>query len=258
MKISVFGLGYVGTVATGCLATLGHNIIGVDVNESKVRLLNEGKSPIVENQISEILAEQYTRGNVSATLDACRAVQETDVSFLCVGTPPSPQGHLSIDALFKVARQIGEALVHKTTFHVIAIRSTVPPGTASKLAESIAGISGRVPDSDFAIVANPEFLREGTAVKDFFQPSYTVIASSSSRATAIMRELYKDIPAPLIVTTVSVAEMIKYVSNAFHALKVVFANEVGNICSHIGVDSHELMRIFCMDTKLNLSSYYLR
>ena len=258
MNISVFGLGYVGTVATGCLATLGHRIIGVDVHESKVRLLDQGKSPIVEKQISDILAEQYKRGNISATLDACRAVNETEVSFLCVGTPPSAQGHLSIDALFKVARQIAAALIHKNTFHVIAIRSTVPPGTASKLAENIAMISGRVPDRDFAIVSNPEFLREGTAVKDFFEPSYTVLASSSSRAITIMKELYEDIAAPVVVTDVSVAEMIKYVSNAFHALKVVFANEVGNICSHIGVDSHKLMRLFCMDTKLNLSSYYLR
>jgi GDP-mannose 6-dehydrogenase len=257
MNISIFGLGYVGTVAMGCLATLGHRVIGVDVSKDKVDLINEGKSPIIENEIGSIVAEYRSKGMICATLDLSQAILQTDVSFLCLGTPSSPNGHLNLESVFRVVGEIGETLRHKTTFHVIAIRSTVLPDTHAKVVQMIQNASGKQPDSHFGIVSNPEFLREGTAVKDFYNPPYTLLASQSERAIAIMKQVYSGINAPVILTSLPVAELIKYVSNSYHALKIVFANEIGNICRRLGADSHELMRIFSLDTKLNISSAYL-
>lgn len=258
MKISIFGLGYVGSVGLGCLAKLGHQVIGVDVNEVKVRFINEGKSPIIEKELDAIITEASSRGAISATIDTEKAVMETNVSFICVGTPSTQNGHLNLEAIFRVARDIGLAIGKKNSFHVVALRSTVLPGTNKKITTLIQESSAKLSGKDFAVVSNPEFLREGTSVKDFFEPPFTILGTDCPRAAEIMRNLYTGIKAPTMETEIGVAEIIKYVNNSFHALKITFANEVGNICKRIGINSHELMNIFCMDTKLNLSAYYLK
>lgn len=258
MNISVFGLGYVGVVGMGCLAELGHKVVGVDVNQNKVDLINQGKSPIIENQIGELIDHHFRAGHISATQNGMRAVIESDVSFICVGTPSTPQGHLNLESAFRVARNIAEGIKHKNGFHVVAIRSTVLPGSNEKLSAIISDVSGKVSNRDFAVVSNPEFLREGTAIKDYHHPPYTLLGSTCDAAIEIMKKVYEGIDAPIIAVEIGVAEMIKYINNAFHALKITFANEVGNICKRMDVDSHKLMRIFCMDTSLNISPYYLK
>jgi GDP-mannose 6-dehydrogenase len=258
LKISIFGLGYVGVVGVACLAKLGHRVIGVDVSKNKVELINQGKSPIVENEIDSIIAEQHRLGMIQATVDPVSAIRDSGVSFICVGTPSTPEGHLNLEAVMRVARHIGEGIRLKSEFHVVAVRSTVLPGTNEKITAIIQEASGKYPNQDFSVVSNPEFLREGTAVKDYYDPPYTLIGSTCPIAIGKLKEIYKDITAPVITTEVRTAELIKYVNNAFHALKITFANEVGNICKRIGVNSHELMKIFLMDTRLNISSYYLK
>jgi GDP-mannose 6-dehydrogenase len=258
MNISIFGLGYVGVVSLGCLAQNGHRVIGVDVNAPKVELINKGESPIVERGIGEIINRQKNEGRISATTDGIEAVKFTDVSFICVGTPSGPNGHTDTAAVLKVTEEIGKGIMEKESFHVVVIRSTVPPGTNDKVAQIIETSSGKRKNRDFAVVSNPEFLREGTSVKDYYSPPFTLIATESSLATEKMKEVYRDIKAPFIVSDIGVAEMIKYVNNAFHALKITFANEIGNICKKLNIDSHKLMEVFCMDSKLNLSPYYLR
>lgn len=258
MNISIFGLGYVGCVGIGCLAKQGNRIIGVDVSEEKVRLINFGKATIIEKDIDELIESGYSRGLISATANYKKAVAETDISFLCVGTPSGPDGHLNLDFIFETGRQIGEALKEKGSFHIVVIRSTVFPGTNAKLSSIIEEESGKKRDIDFAVVSNPEFLREGTAVNDYLNPPLTVVGSTSQEAIETMKELYSFTNAPLEIVGIEVAEMIKYVNNSYHALKVTFANEVGDICKKLGVDSHELMRIFCMDKQLNISPYYFK
>jgi GDP-mannose 6-dehydrogenase len=258
MNISIFGLGYVGCVSVGCLAQFGHKVIGVDVNPSKVDLINTGNPTIIEKDIDVIIHEQFQNGRISATQDFRKAVLESSVSIICVGTPSTPQGHLNLDYIFKTAGEIGEALKLKRDFHVVVIRSTVLPGTNHKVGEIIESASGKKRNEGFAVVSNPEFLREGSAVKDYFHPPVTVIGSDNENTIGIMKEMYKELEAPLVVKDIKVAELIKYVNNAFHALKVTFANEVGNICKKIGIDSHDVMDLFCMDTQLNLSPYYLK
>jgi len=258
MNISIFGLGYVGCVSLGCLAQNGHRVIGVDVSAPKVDLINNGHSPIVEETITEIIARQRKEGRISATTDGIKAVKETDVSFICVGTPSGPNGHTDTTAVLKVAEEIGRGIKEKGAFHVVVIRSTVPPGTHEKMAKIIETSSGRKKNQGFATVSNPEFLREGTAVKDFYEPPYTLIATESPLAVEKMREVYQDVKAPFVVSDIGVAEMIKYVNNTFHALKITFSNEIGNICKKLNIDSHKLMEVFCMDKKLNLSPYYLK
>ncbi len=258
MRVCIFGLGYVGTVAAGCLARLGHHVVGVDVDKTKVCFLNKGKSPVVEPLIQDIIAEQRGAGRVSATTSATEAILHSEISFICVGTPSTQRGHLNLEAVYSVAQQIAQALAQTTGFHVLALRSTVLPGTNDAVTAILEKASGKAGGKDFAVVSNPEFLREGTAVKDFYDPPFTLLASTSPEAIDRMRELYRDISAPIVETDVRVAEMIKYVNNSFHALKITFANEVGYICRKVGVDSRELMRVFCADKKLNLSPYYLR
>ncbi len=258
MKISIFGLGYVGCVATGCLAEQGHHITGCDPQPTKVAFINQGQATIIEEGISEILAAQHAAGRISATCSSAEAVAATEVSFICVGTPPTPNGHLDLSAINKVAEEIGLALRNKTGRHVIALRSTVLPGTREKVVEILAQASGRKDGQDFAVVSNPEFLREGTSVRDFVKPPYTLIGSDCAWATETMRTVYQGIDAPFITTEPRVAELMKYVCNSFHALKITFANEVGNICKKLGIDSHQLMEIFCQDTKLNISKAYLK
>ena len=258
MNISIFGLGYVGCVGMGCLAQNGHKLIGVDTLAIKVDLINQGQPTIVEKDIDHIIADQFSKGNISATLDYKMAVVETDISIICVGTPSTPQGHLNLDYIFQTAAQIGEAIKEKNTFHIIAIRSTVLPGTNQKVGEIIAATSGKERNIGFAVVSNPEFLREGTAVEDYFNPPLTVLGSDNQQALDIMAQVYAKVNGPVEKVDINVAEIIKYVNNSFHALKIVFANEVGNICKNLGIDSHEVMRIFCMDKQLNISPYYFK
>lgn len=258
MNISIFGLGYVGCVAMGCLAKTGHRLVGVDPQQTKVDFINQGKPTIIEEGITEILIEQHAAGRISATRSAAEAVAATEVSFICVGTPPTPNGHLDLSAIANVAEEIGAAMKQKKGRHVVAVRSTVLPGTREKVIEILARASGRIAGQDFAVVSNPEFLREGTSVRDFFKPPYTLIGSDVAWATEMMKEVYKGIDAPFITAEPKVAELMKYVCNSFHALKIVFANEVGNICKKLGVDSHQLMDVFCQDTKLNISKAYLK
>ncbi len=258
MNISIFGLGYVGCVATGCLAQQGHRVVGVDPQPSKVDFINQGKPTIIEEGITEILAREHAAGRVSATRSVADAIAQTEVSFICVGTPPTATGHLDLTAIEKVAEEIGTALKQKSARHVIAVRSTVLPGTREKVMAIIARSSGRQADVDFAVVSNPEFLREGTSVKDFLKPPYTLLGSNCAWATEVMRAVYQGIDAAFITTEPRVAELMKYVCNSFHALKIVFANEVGNICKKLEIDSHQLMEVFCQDTKLNISKAYLK
>lgn len=258
MDISIFGLGYVGCVGAACLASLGHKVTGVDISQSKVDLINTGRPTIIEKDIEELCYDGYTSGRLRATTDVKTAVTASDISFIAVGTPSTREGHLNLNYIYTVAQQIGEALRDKNTFHVIAIRSTVFPGTNRRVGEIIAEASGKTRNKDFAIVSNPEFLREGTSVHDFLNPPLTLVGSDSERATDMFRELYKDIPADFIETDIRVAEIMKYVNNTFHALKIVFGNEVGNICKALDIDSHKVMDIFCRDRQLNISPYYFK
>lgn len=269
MRISIFGLGYVGCVGAACLAKLGHTVIGVDVNENKVRLMNEGKPTIIEDGIAELCREAHDKGLMSATTDVREAVHKTEVSFIVVGTPSSKEGHLNLNYIYTVAKQIGEALRDKavshqpsavsgTLRHIVAIRSTVLPGTNERVGEIIAEASGLVRGKDFTIVSNPEFLREGTSVKDYFNPPLTLVGTDMPEAETVFREIYKGIEAEFICTDIRVAEMMKYVNNTYHALKIVFGNEVGNICKELNIDSHKVMEIFCKDKQLNISPYYFK
>ena len=258
MNISIFGLGYVGCVGAACLAKLGHNVIGVDVNANKVRLINEGKPTIIEEGIGDLCAEAHSAGRLHATTDAAEAVAATDVSFIVVGTPSSKEGHLNLNYIFTVAERIGKALKDKAGFHVVAIRSTVLPGTNEKVGEILERESGKRRNEGFAVVSNPEFLREGTSVRDYFNPPLTLVGTDNATAESMFRELYKDIPAEFISTDIKVAEIMKYVNNTYHALKIVFGNEVGNICKRLDIDSHKVMDIFCKDRQLNISPYYFK
>ena len=258
MNISIFGLGYVGCVGAACCAKLGHHVIGNDVSENKVNLINQGKPTIIEAEIDELVKEAHDKGLLEATMDYHYAVHNSEVSFIVVGTPSSKEGHLNLNYIYNVARQIGEALRDKDDFHIVAIRSTVLPGTNKKVGEIIAEASGKVRGKDFTVVSNPEFLREGTSVQDYMNPPLTLIGTDSEIAEAKFRELYKDIPAEFISTDIEVAEIMKYVNNTFHALKIVFGNEVGNICKALGIDSHKVMEIFCKDKQLNISPYYFK
>jgi len=261
MKISVFGLGYVGCVSVGCLADFGNEVIGVDVNENKVKLINEGKPTIVEKGIESLINKKFREGKISATADYKLAVKNSEISFLCVGTPINNKGDLNLDYVFKVAVEIGEALKVKSTSsykHIIAIRSTVSPGTNEKVSSLISEYSGKLDGKDFTVISNPEFLREGSAISDFYNPPHTIIGTKDDDSFNIMSYLYREINAPLIKVEIRLAEVIKYVYNSFHALKISFANEIGNICKVLNIDSHKLMDIFCLDDKLNLSPYYLK
>lgn len=258
MNISIFGLGYVGCVSLGCLAKNGHTVIGVDVSADKVSQINRGIATIVEKDIDEILADQHKAGRIRATHDVKDAVLSSELSIVAVGTPSSEKGHLNLEYIFKVAEDIGQVLKSKDSFHVIAIRSTVMPGTCEKFARILEDNSGKKNNQDFAVIDNPEFLREGTAVHDYYNPPLTLIGSESELATERIKSLYEQLPAEIVVTEVKVAEIMKYVNNTFHALKISFGNEIGNICSAMGIDSHKVMDIFCMDKQLNISPYYFK
>jgi GDP-mannose 6-dehydrogenase len=259
MRVSVFGLGYVGSVSGACLAQLGHTVIGVDANPSKVALINQSLPPVIEVGLAELLATVTKNGAFHATDDWQEAIASSDIALVCVGTPSSPNGSLSTDLVERVSEQIGAALAKKNEYFVVAIRSTVLPGTVERIViPTLEAQSGKMAGKDFGVCMVPEFLREGTSVKDFAHPPRTVIGELDCRAGSTVAALFDGIEAPLIRTSIRVAETLKYSDNAFHALKVTFANEIGNICKAADCDSHEVMKIFCMDNKLNLSPYYLK
>jgi len=258
MNISIFGLGYVGCVGMGCLAKLGHKITGVDVQKTKIELINSGKATIVEKDIDELIKKGVSEGKIKAARDYIQAVDESDVSFICVGTPNNEKGHLEMETICRVSSNIGEALKEKNSFHVIAVRSTVMPGTCEKIEDIIENESGKKRNEDFAVISNPEFLREGSAVYDFFNPPYILIAGDNRKALDIMRDLYGDINSEIIESGVELGEIIKLVNNSFHALKTAFANEVGRVGKKLGVDSYKLMDLVCRDKILNISPAYLK
>lgn len=258
MKISIHGLGYVGSVSLACLAQGGHKVVGVDISPNKVDLINRGESPVVEKGLEQIIRQQRRSRKISATLDAEAAALQTEVSIICVGTPSQKNGHLNLKGIFSVAQSIGRAIAKKRGFHVVVIRSTVMPGTNRKVAALIQRVSKKRRGQDFAVVSNPEFLREGTAVQDFVNPPYTLVGTDDDRAFWTMEKVYAPLKAPVVRVEPKIAELIKYVNNSFHALKICFANEVGSICKTLGIDSRRLMEVFCLDTKLNISRAYLK
>ncbi len=259
MRISIFGLGYVGTVSAGCLAAEGHQVLGVDPVAEKVDLINGGHSPIVEAEIGEVIEETVRTGRLSATQDPAAAIRETDLSFVCVGTPSQSNGNLDLRYIRRICEQIGQALRTKPNRHVVVIRSTILPGTMRNVVmPTLEEFSGKKAGEDFGMCSNPEFLREGSAVRDFRFPPKTVIGELDQPSGDLLEELYKRVQAPLIRTDLNTAEMIKYVDNSWHALKIGFANEIGNLCDTFGIDAEEVMDIFCQDKKLNISPAYLK
>lgn len=259
MKISVFGLGYVGAVSAACFAREGHEVVGVDVSRTKIDIINSGNSPIIEEGIGEVIGSMVAEKCLRATTDVEDAIENTDISLVCVGTPSNDNGSLKLDYVRRVSEQIGEAISKKPGRHVVVMRSTMLPGTIESLVRpTLEAHSGKRAGTDFDVCVNPEFLREGTSIKDFYAPPFTLIGADSPEAGETLKQLYAKIDAPLYVTSVKAAEMVKYSCNCFHGLKVSFANEIGNICKELGIDSHEVMEVFCKDTKLNLSPYYLK
>ncbi|EHR48909.1 nucleotide sugar dehydrogenase [Saccharomonospora marina XMU15] len=259
MKISVFGLGYVGSVSAACLAAAGHQVVGVDVNPLKTSLVNAGKAPVVEERIGELTAQVVASGSLWATDDVTAAVTGTDVSLVCVGTPSAPNGSLSTTYLERVSEQIGEALAEHTGKHTVVFRSTMLPGTClDLLVPLLEKTSGGTAGVDFGVAVNPEFLREGSSVRDFFEPPKTVIGELDTGSGDVVAALYEGLPGQVFRVPIPVAEMTKYADNAFHGLKIGFANELGSVCRALGLDSHRVMDVFLADRKLNISPAYLR
>jgi GDP-mannose 6-dehydrogenase len=259
MKISVFGLGYVGCVSAACLCESGHEVWGIDVDSTKVNFLLEGMSPIVEKELPELIAKHRAAGRLKATTSIEEAVHNTDISLICVGTPSLPSGALNTEYARRVCEQIGEAIKKLDRPHTVVVRSTLLPGTTRKeLLPRLEKFSGKGEGNGFYIAYNPEFLREGTAVRDFFDPPKTVIGAEREVAAKQVAALYEGLPGAFHYTKIEEAELVKYADNNFHAVKVVFGNEIGAIAKSVGVDSHRVMEIFCTDTKLNLSPYYLK
>ena len=259
MRVSVFGLGYVGCVSAASFAGDGHEVVGVDVNADKVASINAGCSPIVEPGLEDLLGECVAERRLRATTDTDDAIRSTDVSLLCVGTPSRKNGSLDLQYLERVSEEVGRALRAKNDYHVVVVRSTVLPGTTHEIViPALERESGKKYGDGFGVSVNPEFLREGTALKDFRKPPLTLVGHNHAADASGTIALYQAIDAPLVSTSIRVAEMMKYTSNTWHALKVVFANEIGNLCKKLDVDSHEVMDIFCRDEKLNLSPYYLK
>lgn len=256
--ISIFGLGYVGCVGVACLAKLGHKVIGCDVDSNKVARIAKGLPTIVERDIDEVMKEGFDKGLITATNSTDEAVAHSEISFLCVGTPNAQDGRLDTTYLLAAARSIAQALRSKSKFHTVIVRSTVPPGTNALVTETIEKISGKRVGINFAVVSNPEFLREGMAVSDFLNPTITVLGSEDKRALAKLRDIYTPLGSEIVEVPPKVAEIIKFVNNSYHALKVAFGNEIGAICKKLDIDSHQVMDLFCKDTQLNISPYYFK
>ncbi len=258
-RISIFGLGYVGAVSLACLARDGHRVIGVDIDPVKLNLIRARKSPILEEGIQELMHDVVASGRVAVTDDAAQAMRDTEVSFVCVGTPSAANGSQDLSAILRLAEQIGAALRHKREFHTIVIRSTVQPGTLEdKLEPILEKASGKTSGVDFGLAFQPEFLREGSSIRDYDHPPYTIVGGNCEAAVNAVREIFQHLDARFFVTTIRVAEALKMSCNAFHALKITFANEIGRISQALGIDSHEVMRLVCADTRLNISPAYLK
>jgi GDP-mannose 6-dehydrogenase len=259
MKLSIFGLGYVGCVSAACFAAAGQEVIGVDVNQVKVDIINDGLSPIVEPGVDALIAAAVKEQRLRATTDVAQAVADSDVSLVCVGTPSNHNGSLDLRYIKRVCQEIGAALEKKPSYHIVAIRSTMLPGTiASLVTPTLEVYSGKRAGRDFGVAINPEFLREGTSIHDFNHPPFTLIGADDEDAATPLRRLYAHLDAEVLTVGIKEAEMVKYACNCFHAVKVTFANEIGMLAKALGVDSHRVMEVFCKDTKLNLSPYYLK
>ena len=259
MKISIFGMGYVGAVTAACLAKEGHEVIGVDISRDKIEQIGAGKSPIVEAKIGEIMEDVVKRGALRATLDARAAINETEVSMICVGTPSRENGDVDLTFVRRVTEKIGQVLKNKKAFHTLIVRSTIPPGTTEDVIIPILEeASGKKVYIDFDVCFNPEFLREASSVDDFYNPPFTVVGVQSEAAAEVVKAMFSFLDAPFEVTTIRTAEFVKYVCNVWHALKVCFGNEIGTIARKLGIDGHEVMRLFMTDTKQNISPMYLR
>lgn len=259
MRIAVFGLGYVGSVTGACLARWGHEVCGVDVAAEKVAMINRGFSPVLEKGMERLVRQGVRAGRLRATVDAQEAVRASDLSLICVGTPSRPDGGADLEHVVHAAGEIGRALRTARRYHTVALRSTVPPGTMENVViPRLERASRRKAERDFGVCFHPEFLREGSSVEDFFHPPKTVVGCPGPRSARRLVELWKDVKAPLYITSLRVAELVKYTDNAFHALKVAFANEIGSLAKSLGIDGHEVMKIFVEDTKLNISPLYLK
>jgi len=259
VAISIVGLGYVGAVSTGCLAALGHRVVGVDIDPVKTGAIREGRAPLHEEGLDALLRDGLAEGLVSATADLAEAVADTDMTFVSVGTPTAPDGGCDFGPILAAARSIGEGLRRKGSYHVVVMRCSVPPGsTMGVMVPAIEAASGLRHGVDFGVCFNPEFLREGVAIADFHAPPKTVIGATDARAANMLARVYEKVDDKIISTSIEVAEMVKYVDNVWHATKVTFANEIGRLCKPLEVDSHAVMDIFVQDTKLNLSPYYLK
>ena len=258
-SISVFGLGYVGTVTAACFSHKGSQVIGVDLSPQKVEAMAAGRSPIVEPRVAEMISECHAQGRLRATSDSQAAVLQSDTSFLCVGTPSLRNGKLDLGHIEPVCREIGKALRQKNSFHLVVLRSTVLPGTAETIVvPALEQASGKKLGSGFGVCVNPEFMREGTAVADFLEPAITILGAADPAHSASLRELYAWAPGRIFETSFRSAEMVKYVCNAWHAVKVSFANEFGTLAKQLGVDAEAVVEIFTADTKLNVSPAYLK
>lgn len=259
MKISIFGMGYVGAVSAACLARDGHRVIGVDVDPLKLELIRSGRSPIVEEGIQELTRDVVAAGRLQVTSDVEQAIRDTELSFVCVGTPSSQNGSQDVSAIARVMESIGAALAKKGEFHTVVLRSTVQPGTLDSLVRpALERASGKQADQDFGLAFQPEFLREGTSIKDYDRPPLTIVGTRSTRAAEVLRQAFGHLPCEFVVTSVGVAEMQKFAANAFHAVKITFANEIGRLSHAAGVDAREVMALICKDTQLNISTAYLR
>jgi GDP-mannose 6-dehydrogenase len=259
MKISIFGLGYVGAVSLACLARDGHEVVGVDIDPTKLDLIKNGKSPVIEEGIQEVMAEVVASGRVSVTDNARDAVRDTDLSFVCVGTPSMPNGSQDLRAMRRLSEEMGKALKDKDSFHTVMIRSTIEPGTIAETVEPIlVEHSGKQSGVDFGLGFQPEFLREGTSILDYDNPPMTVVGANSERSIEQLRDLFGDLPGKFLTTDIGTAECLKYACNAYHAVKVTFANEIGRVTQSVGVDSRKVMELVCEDHSLNISKAYLR
>ena len=259
MQVSVFGLGYVGCVTAACLAQLGHDVLGIDVNSQKLEMIASGRATVIEPSLDDLVREAVQSGRIRVTSDSRRAVLESDVSMICVGTPSNKNGSLDLRYVKNACRQIGEGLTDRHDYHVVVVRSTVLPGTTeAQLIPVLEQHSGRRSGSDFGVCVNPEFMREGSSVEDFHHPALILIGELDQRSGKAVEELYLGVEAPVVRRTISSAEMVKYANNAFHALKVVFANEIGVLSKAHGIDGREILAVLCRDTRLNISPAYLR
>jgi GDP-mannose 6-dehydrogenase len=258
-RISIFGLGYVGAVSLACLARDGHRVIGVDIDPTKLDLIRSRKSPILEEGIQELMRDVVESGRVSVTHDAAQALRDTELSFVCVGTPSAPNGSQDLTAILRLAEQLGEALRDKRDFHTIVIRSTVQPGTVEdRIQPILERASGKKSGVDFGLCFQPEFLREGSSIRDYDHPPYTIVGGNCEQAVEAVREVFQHLEAKFLITNIRVAEALKMSCNAFHALKITFANEIGRVSQALGIDSHEVMRLVCADHRLNISTAYLK